>query len=611
MAVPIEETTAVLTVDAPPTYRNSLVAVIGQQSDANPIVSSIVQTGTTWTRLTTAVRTNHASVEIWAAQNIQVGVASSLTFNLNTAAKTSIAVIEYEELKRSGTLVDRTANANQDSQAPTTGQTTTTTQADELWLGGISCRPDGQPYQNPSNDFDEILQAVSSVPDNLLLHLTFDGTTEEIALRDNSPNGVSIFSTNTIGMVFGEPGYDPLSGLAVKLTGTYDGAAYGPDPQFNRSSGAIALRVKATLPITNGLIFAAANATSTEYISLQIFAGFLGLFHHTGPSVLYPAATALGDGNWHEVVGTWSEADDNIRLIVDGVELGNDTGLSPWAPTTDILYLLGGYQPLSLAATPATFDEARVTQTVDWTVPFANVRLGLYEKIVNAIGQADVTVQTDRSVNWVGGIVTLFSDTAVDQTVTANLSAVVVDAVSSTLDLNVAVAGVNQISTDLTVNVAAALYNWLQVLVGGTARFADLDVLVDPQTRIGAGLDVTILGLDEPLTVEMDLFVTLLLSRFVNLDVYVTANDLRLTLPMDVGVLVLPAISNITTTPEDYQYLHCRPLWCNVPKMRRISTFCQASIMEINSIDTTLNMHVVDTMYVWATCQVLIEPAGP
>lgn len=608
LAVPNEQTSAVVTLTSTPTYRNTLVALIGQQSDANPIASSITQTGLTWSRIATSVRTGEAAVEVWAAQNVPVSAGVNVTVTLNQAKRTSIAVAEYSGLVRIGTLVDQIASANEDSQSPTTGQTTSTTQAAELWLGGLAARPDDSVYTLPSNGFSAVTQAVSSWPNNRELHVRFDGLTETVAFRDTSNNGVAIYSTSTGGVLFGQPGATSKSATSVKFTATSDGVAYGPDADFRRAAGSLALRFRATLPVSNGHLLSASNAGGTESVALTISSGLLTMSHFSGPSVTYSASTALGDGNWHEIVGTWSEADDKIRLLVDGTELGNASGLSSWTPGFDILYAVGRSTPLSANAVLGWYDDARIMRTTDWTLPIDNVRLGVYERIVSAIGQADVTVQTDALLDWAGVIVTLMADLSAEYSRTASLSTYLVDVGADVLDVNVLIAATQTRTSNASVNVSPALYNWLQVIIDNTARFANLDVLVDPQTRYGAALDVAVHGFDEPRVADLDVFLSLSFTLLNTLNVHVKAKDVRIHTHLDVPILVLPAVSNVATTPEDWQYRACRPLWCNVPKMHKFTTPCDVNVGISMLPGVDMDLTVQTEMTRSAMLQVLIAP---
>ena len=112
----------------------TLVAVIATRSTSANSVSSISQTGATWSRATATTGTAGSTTEIWYAPNVS-GAAATLTIN-QTSARSAAVVIEYSGVLTASAL-DRVANTNGFSTTPVTGTTATTTQANEVWVGGI------------------------------------------------------------------------------------------------------------------------------------------------------------------------------------------------------------------------------------------------------------------------------------------------------------------------------------------------------------------------------------------------------------------------------------------------------------------------------------------
>jgi hypothetical protein len=138
-----------------PNTGDALVAVIGDVPSSGLVtVSSITQTGVTWTK---QVSTSESLGSYTYDDEIWLGIVGSnpgtvVTVTLSgTATYGAVADInEYSGVATSGAL-DKTATNSGKSASASTGMTATTTQANELWVGGIS----GDYYsQNfPTNGF--------------------------------------------------------------------------------------------------------------------------------------------------------------------------------------------------------------------------------------------------------------------------------------------------------------------------------------------------------------------------------------------------------------------------------------------------------------------------
>jgi hypothetical protein len=140
-----------------PTEGNLLIAVAGIDSEStkNYTVSSVTQTGVTWTR---QVSSNFSlggiyafgDIEIWAGV-VGSGASKTVTahFTNSTTYGISLTVCEYSGLVTSGFL-DQKASNRGDSANPNTGTTNTTTQINELWIGAIVM--DYTPQTNPATN---------------------------------------------------------------------------------------------------------------------------------------------------------------------------------------------------------------------------------------------------------------------------------------------------------------------------------------------------------------------------------------------------------------------------------------------------------------------------
>ncbi|MFC6877766.1 beta strand repeat-containing protein, partial [Flavobacterium myungsuense] len=128
-------TSCIATFSATPTNGNTLIAVITTRNNAANTVSSITQTGATWTRATQGVNTNGTTTEIWFAP-ARTTVGASVTVTLNqVSTRTSLVVMEYSGILALNPL-DVVNNSTGNSATATTN-TITTTQANELLIAGV------------------------------------------------------------------------------------------------------------------------------------------------------------------------------------------------------------------------------------------------------------------------------------------------------------------------------------------------------------------------------------------------------------------------------------------------------------------------------------------
>ncbi|MCX6915828.1 MAG: YDG domain-containing protein, partial [Verrucomicrobia bacterium] len=117
-----------------PTNGNTLVAVISTRGTSAGRVTSISQTGATWSRATQAANANGSTTEIWYAPNVS-GAAATLTIN-QAGLRSAAVVMEYSGLAAAN-LDQVSSGATGNSAAASTGATPATTQATEVWVGGI------------------------------------------------------------------------------------------------------------------------------------------------------------------------------------------------------------------------------------------------------------------------------------------------------------------------------------------------------------------------------------------------------------------------------------------------------------------------------------------
>jgi hypothetical protein len=152
-------TTVAVTVTAP-TNGNTLVAVISTRGTSTNQVTSISQTGASWIRAAQVANANNSTTEIWYTTNLN-SAATGITINLAASLKAAAVVMEYTGLLTPN-AVDVTANSTGNSTAAVTGTTITTTQANELWIGGIGLADSANTVGTPNNSFTSVANVTSA-----------------------------------------------------------------------------------------------------------------------------------------------------------------------------------------------------------------------------------------------------------------------------------------------------------------------------------------------------------------------------------------------------------------------------------------------------------------
>ena len=140
-----------VTALATPTSGNLMIATISLTSGTVPTVSSISETGVTWTQQISKTQGTACQTKIWAGV-VGSGASISITITLSGSANSGVAdICEYSGLKTSGFL-DQTATAGTQWGIASTGTTSTTTQATELCIGAIGVTG-GDAVITPTNGF--------------------------------------------------------------------------------------------------------------------------------------------------------------------------------------------------------------------------------------------------------------------------------------------------------------------------------------------------------------------------------------------------------------------------------------------------------------------------
>jgi hypothetical protein len=150
-----------ITLDSTPTNGNVLILTFAAAStNNNPQIGSVVQTGVTWTRQIQAFSNNAADGEIWLGV-VSSGASTSITVNLSGQSGSWRAIANVAEYSGIATNpLDKTATYIEDYPGSgtnmVTGTTTTTTQANELWVGCLATAAttgSGYNLSSPQNGF--------------------------------------------------------------------------------------------------------------------------------------------------------------------------------------------------------------------------------------------------------------------------------------------------------------------------------------------------------------------------------------------------------------------------------------------------------------------------
>ncbi|MGO8927524.1 MAG: beta strand repeat-containing protein [Limisphaerales bacterium] len=130
------QTTITVNLGSAPVNGNTLVAVISTRGTNLSRVTSITNANvTTWERAAQSANANGTTTEIWYAP-VGVGNAGTAVTITQASLRSAAAVMEYSGVFTASPL-DQTASATGSSATAATGTTPTTTQAGELWVGGI------------------------------------------------------------------------------------------------------------------------------------------------------------------------------------------------------------------------------------------------------------------------------------------------------------------------------------------------------------------------------------------------------------------------------------------------------------------------------------------
>jgi autotransporter-associated beta strand protein len=338
-------------MDTVPLAGNTLVAVIatrGTTSGGN-IVTSISQTGAAWVRAAEAHNTS-MTTEIWYAPNLS-GAAQAITINQGSFLSAAV-VMEYSGVLSANPL-DQTKGATGTSIAAVTGTTATTTQANELWIGGIG-------FAHRTRTLGSLLNSFTAVGNSTSIHATNANNARVYALERFANATGTAFSGGTLSSSTQWAGTIATFRMLAPTTMALVGAAAG-NYTLTGLSGSVQITPKPLMP--SGL-------TSSN----RIYDG-TAVADLTGIPVLLPT----------EPVGTGTSSDgkpysgDSVTLAGTAIAAFSDKHVGGLKPVTVTGLSLAGAQagnytltqPPDLTATiaplPLTVAAVGATKTYDGT----------------------------------------------------------------------------------------------------------------------------------------------------------------------------------------------------------------------------------------------------
>ncbi|PAW64012.1 MAG: hypothetical protein B9S38_16810 [Verrucomicrobiia bacterium Tous-C4TDCM] len=151
---------------ASPAIGNTLIAVITTRGTSANRISSISQTGVTWTKAPAAegvntTSTSGSTTEIWLGSNIAAAAGTVATINVASSLRAAAVIVQYSGIQPSSPL-DRATGTSGNSATASTGTTAATTQTNELWIGGIGLRDSTYNLGTPANAFAAVSNANST-----------------------------------------------------------------------------------------------------------------------------------------------------------------------------------------------------------------------------------------------------------------------------------------------------------------------------------------------------------------------------------------------------------------------------------------------------------------
>ena len=226
---------ATLAVTIPATTAgNTLVAVVGGASTANFVTS--ITGGGTWAQAVASLNAGTQATEIWYCTNITAGV-TSVTVNKSAIDSTAI-IYEYSGVLTVAPL-DKTAVATGSSATQSSGTTTVTAVANELWIGGFSTNVAGT-YSTAATGWTTVSSFGTVVGAGFFENLANSATTAVVDVT--GPNGIYAGAIATF--------LPPSATLTVSLLGVGIGAVNSNPPGIACTSSVCSYAFTDGTPVT-------------------------------------------------------------------------------------------------------------------------------------------------------------------------------------------------------------------------------------------------------------------------------------------------------------------------------------------------------------------------
>ena len=405
--------------------------------------------------------------------------------------------------------------------------------------------------------------------------------------------------------------------VAGVLSGTSDTIALPSTPQHGSTLIAVFARA-GTAPIATSL-----TQPNVTWASLASGSNGSTVSHH----VFYAQGVTTAAGT--TITVTRGDTDDYVYAVFEYAGLlrfgtlldqsvtASQDGQSPYTPATAataqaqelFLGALANALPGATAVLQHSPNNSFViaSQSSPADAETAGVNVAVVEKLAVAIDTPSVTTQTDDWVVWNTRLLTLLADLSTIVEKTAALDQYIADVFELSTVLSPVIAETHEPTVDLEVQIQPVVGCALDVFVGGDGfLFSNLDVLLE--LAVEGQLDIYLAG-----TVEQtaDMSVAVGVRTFpihANMSMTIVAEDQRLSSNMDLAVLIPPPVINVLTTPDASRYLECRSLWCNVPKVREVTSRYDVSVGGYGELSAQLDLHIETGYTRLAWMHVFIAP---
>lgn len=368
---------------------------------------------------------------------------------------------------------------------------------------------------------------------------------------------------NRLFLVLGRSGLFSPPGIASSIGQA--GATWTLD-RFQPWAPDLMLNLWSSTPLAEG-----ADQSITVNLSLGAYAHTAVLIEYSDVlkfGVIYDALS--GQGGSSNIAGTWY-----TPTTSQPQELWLGALVNQYGSTTQIPPATNGFQ--------------EVVQVPSSAVGGSNHhRLGVYEKIVSAVGIAGTEVTLSESRYWVGFVATIYEDLSTTHQLSPGMETLIGEQYDIGAFLDIATAEKHEMPLDMSMVVKVIgekKKSWLDVFFipdpSETEKISILDVAIVGVSESTSQLDVYVTG-TAFISADLSVFCSFMYERSSNLNIHIGAEGStgpRIYSRMDIGIVDPVVLSNVVTTPEGSQYINCRSLWEAVPKQHKKHSLLEVSIV--------------------------------